>query len=49
MKVRKVFLLKEAISDIEEGRIFYDKIAKANHLIHVALKIANRTASGLAS
>jgi len=38
MKVRKVFLLKEAISDIEEGRIFYDKIEKANHLIHVALK-----------
>ena len=28
MKVRKVFLLKEAVSDIEEGRIFYDKKEK---------------------
>ena len=39
MKVRKVFLLKEAISDIEEGRIFYDKIEKTNHLFRVALKV----------
>ena len=25
MKVREVFLSKEAVSDIEEGRTFYDK------------------------
>lgn len=30
MKVREVFLLKEAVSDIEEGRIFYDKKEKRN-------------------
>ena len=28
MKVREVFLSKEAVSDIEEGRTFYDKKEK---------------------
>ena len=39
MKAREVFLLKEAISDIEDGRIFYDKKEKANHLIQMTLKL----------